>query len=622
MKKSIINKHIDNIPSSQEERRRYFLDDNRKGKGELLIVNNPSEPTIYILDDNDDIVQIQAEIKDNSITENKINNTIINKIDESLHKANLADTLRINDGIVWLYGNFTDNYNIDEFNFNTTSFLYSNKLMNTGEKIVVNDGYIIHQVRLYDEENTCINQMNINSNIFVGFEPNKTQKFIITIKKENNTSFEQKEFPYIVKTYIHDTIIWGEDSDINLLTSQGDYKITGERVENAQDNLPTLNYGDIEGRLTVFTSTNSVTQILTIVNDNKRDGNVYIRTKKNDEWSIWSKFQTNTDVGHIGYNSTKTFDDYTESGMYSGVNVIMNDTIPTYETFILITLNAEAVQGSISQLKYSLLLDGTNSVSIRRKNNNVWEEWNDFEKDKYILPVATNEELGGIKIGFNTTGKNYAVALDNNKAYVHVPWVSDLATTKTSGLMSSGDKDKLDKIESGANKYTLPITSSDVLGGMKIGEGLSVDSGGTVSVIFKEYTLPAATDEKLGGVIVGKGLSVDSGGTVSVTNIDDLLNLTTNDIKINKEYNTDKETEEDKEDIKAEDILTSVIRKFDIALANTTLALSASLNDMLTRIEALDIRICLLENQISGKDVENLENPENPESGGDEQMNN
>lgn len=612
MKKSIINKHIDNIPSSQEERRKYFLDDNRKGKGELLIVNNPSEPTIYILDDNDDIVQIQAEIKNNSITEDKINNAIIDKINESRHKSNLADTLRINDGIVWFYGSFTENYEIDEFNFNTTSSLYSNKLMNTGEKIVVNDGYIIHQVRLYNEENTCINQIDINSNIFDGFEPDKTQKFIITIKKENNISFEQNEFSYIVKTYIHDTVIWGENSNINLFTSQGDYKITGERVENAQDNLPTLNYGDIEGKLTVFTSTNSVTQILTIVNDNKRDGNVYIRTKKNDEWGIWSKLQTQTEIGHIGFGSDKTFDNYTESGLYSGVNVFMNDNIPNAEAFILITLNAEAISGTVSQLKYSLLLDGTNSVSIRSKNeDDTWGEWNDFEKDKYILPVATNNELGGIKIGFTNTGKQYAVLLnDDKKAYVQVPWISDEATVKTPGLMSSNDKTKLDSIETGANKYVLPKASNDELGGVKIGEGLSIDTGGTVSVVFKEYTLPAATTENLGGVIVGKGLSVDSGGTISVTDIDDLLNLTTNDIKINKDYNTDEETEEDKEDIKAEDILTSVIRKFDIALANTTLALSASLNDIMTRIEVLDERIDALENKVFGVNENEVEETE------------
>lgn len=41
----------------------------------------------------------------------------------------------------------------------------------------------------------------------------------------------------------------------------------------------------------------------------------------------------------------------------------------------------------------------------------------------YSLPVATSDALGGIKIGYTTSGKNYAVVLDaNNRAYVNVPW--------------------------------------------------------------------------------------------------------------------------------------------------------------------------------------------------------
>lgn len=41
----------------------------------------------------------------------------------------------------------------------------------------------------------------------------------------------------------------------------------------------------------------------------------------------------------------------------------------------------------------------------------------------YNLGAATSDNLGGIKIGFSQSGKNYPVQLDsNNKAYVYVPW--------------------------------------------------------------------------------------------------------------------------------------------------------------------------------------------------------
>lgn len=38
------------------------------------------------------------------------------------------------------------------------------------------------------------------------------------------------------------------------------------------------------------------------------------------------------------------------------------------------------------------------------------------------IPVATSSTYGGIQIGYTTSGKNYAVQLNNGKAYVNVPW--------------------------------------------------------------------------------------------------------------------------------------------------------------------------------------------------------
>jgi hypothetical protein len=44
----------------------------------------------------------------------------------------------------------------------------------------------------------------------------------------------------------------------------------------------------------------------------------------------------------------------------------------------------------------------------------------------YVLPQATSGALGGIKIGFTASEKNYAVQLDDSgKAYVNVPWTDN-----------------------------------------------------------------------------------------------------------------------------------------------------------------------------------------------------
>jgi len=63
--------------------------------------------------------------------------------------------------------------------------------------------------------------------------------------------------------------------------------------------------------------------------------------------------------------------------------------------------------------------------------------------------------------------------------------------------------------------YSLPTASATVLGGVKIGSGISIDGNGVISA-SAGYTLPNATTSTLGGVIVGAGLGVSS-GTVSVT---------------------------------------------------------------------------------------------------------
>jgi len=74
----------------------------------------------------------------------------------------------------------------------------------------------------------------------------------------------------------------------------------------------------------------------------------------------------------------------------------------------------------------------------------------------YTLPAATSSALGGIKIGYTASGKNYPVVLDsNNKAYVNVPWTDNnttysVATASANGLMSSTDYSKLAGIATGA----------------------------------------------------------------------------------------------------------------------------------------------------------------------------
>jgi len=79
----------------------------------------------------------------------------------------------------------------------------------------------------------------------------------------------------------------------------------------------------------------------------------------------------------------------------------------------------------------------------------------------YTLPAATSSALGGVKVGYTASGKNYPVKLDSsNNAYVNVPWTDNnttysAATQSAAGLMSASDKKKLDGVASGATAVSV-----------------------------------------------------------------------------------------------------------------------------------------------------------------------
>lgn len=60
--------------------------------------------------------------------------------------------------------------------------------------------------------------------------------------------------------------------------------------------------------------------------------------------------------------------------------------------------------------------------------------------------------------------------INNNK-------VPGVATATTDGLMSRTDFSKLSGIAENANNYSLPVASSSTLGGVKIGNGITISSG-------------------------------------------------------------------------------------------------------------------------------------------------
>lgn len=154
----------------------------------------------------------------------------------------------------------------------------------------------------------------------------------------------------------------------------------------------------------------------------------------------------------VGYtNNGKNYKIQVDASGNAFVNVPWVDTNTTY---------GEATTSTAG------LMSASDKTKINRLSN-------------YSLPTSTASALGGIKVGYTTSGKNYKVQLDNSgNAYVNVPWTDtnttySVATTSADGLMSKSDKSKLDGIATGANNYSLPKSTTTALGGVMIGYATS-----------------------------------------------------------------------------------------------------------------------------------------------------
>lgn len=117
-----------------------------------------------------------------------------------------------------------------------------------------------------------------------------------------------------------------------------------------------------------------------------------------------------------------------------------NTTAVTANPYINIVANDNSILGSYR-------ISGSGKISVKSIANSA---------DLTVsLGEADNSNYGGIKIGYATSGKNYAVQLSDGKAFVNVPWVSDVFTASANGLAPAA---------SDANKSTAVTSTTYLLG--------------------------------------------------------------------------------------------------------------------------------------------------------------
>lgn len=117
-----------------------------------------------------------------------------------------------------------------------------------------------------------------------------------------------------------------------------------------------------------------------------------------------------------------------------------NTTAATANPYINIVANDNSILGSYR-------ISGSGKISVSSTANSA--------ALTLSLGAADSSNYGGIKIGYATSGKNYAVQLKDGKAFVNVPWISDVFTASANGLAPAA---------SDANKSTAVTSATYLLG--------------------------------------------------------------------------------------------------------------------------------------------------------------
>lgn len=136
---------------------------------------------------------------------------------------------------------------------------------------------------------------------------------------------------------------------------------------------------------------------------------------------------------------------------------------------------------------------------------------------------ATSDNLGLVKIGYSANGKNYPVALDGNgKMYVNVPWTDTnttyaVANESTNGLMAAADKKTMNRLI-GVNTVTtlanLPISKRSITATLSAATTLSVQSGMQIGEELMIRCVPSAAFTQ---AIPNSGAYVSMSGTSITT---------------------------------------------------------------------------------------------------------
>lgn len=337
----------------------------------------------------------KLSLAEKSIGEEYLTTALNDKINEAAIKAGAIDLFVQNSGLTLHYGALLRN---DAPYPGTNLRVHTDKILSAGEQLVVNDGYVISALKIFDGEHEIAYADNLNEKEYP--LDAKGMHYQFEFSKLNMTPFTDDELPQVIKAYQRRPIVWSSTHHINHFVAAGTYNISGQRI-NAADGLPIANAASghsINARLVVLDSSipasskesdKCITQVLILSNRVGGDGDIYLRTGRaadtahliaGNGWGTWGKLQQNIEVGQ-----TASLDEYIDNGIYSGVYT--NGTT-FFETFVMVVINNYAVAAAtgtarnITQVKYAVDTNGAFCYHARTGQGSdsvVWGEWRDLD---------------------------------------------------------------------------------------------------------------------------------------------------------------------------------------------------------------------------------------------------
>lgn len=167
---------------------------------------------------------------------------------------------------------------------------------------------------------------------------------------------------------------------------------------------------------------------------------------------------------------------YVESGDMIIAQRVVQGSAPSV-TWAIVQANINGAVTAISTIAAEHVVVGSNGRTIKGLTPSTgylyWNGTKHIYQTPPTLKPAANGTLGGIQIGYAETGRNYAVKLDNQKAYVTVPWDDINVTTVAGGVSKnkSGNTvtftiSKVENAENAVNAKSASVaTGYDIMSG-------------------------------------------------------------------------------------------------------------------------------------------------------------